>query len=69
MAIRSGLATLFADATIAQFRCHGLHRELIAARLNEAIAQGCDLATASTAPGAYRSATTSAPVSRWSLPR
>jgi len=31
-------------------RCHGLHRELIAARLNEAIAQGCDMATASTAP-------------------
>ena len=51
MAIRNGLATLFADSTIARFRCHGLHRELIAARLNEAIAQGCDMATASTLPG------------------
>ena len=51
LAIRHGLATLFADSTIAQFRCHGLHRELIAARLNEAIAQGCDMATASTLPG------------------
>jgi hypothetical protein len=51
LAIRRGLATLFADSTIAQFRCHGLHRELIAARLNEAIAQGCDMATASTLPG------------------
>ena len=27
------------------------HRELIAARVNEALAQGCDLATASTLPG------------------
>jgi hypothetical protein len=51
MALRNGLATLFADSTIARFRCHGLHRELIAARLNEAIAQGCDMATASTLPG------------------
>ena len=51
LAIRHGLATLFADSTIAQFRCQGLHRELIAARLNEAIAQGCDMATASTLPG------------------
>ena len=51
LAIRDGLATLFADSTISQFRCHGLHRELIAARLNEAIAQGCDMATASTLPG------------------
>jgi Acetyltransferase (GNAT) family len=50
-AMHSGLATLFADSTIAGFRRCGLHRELIAARLNEAIAQGCDAATASTLPG------------------
>ena len=50
-AIHSGLATLFADSTIMGFRRLGLHRELIAARINEAIAQGCDLATASTQPG------------------
>ena len=50
-AVYSGLATLFADSTIAQYRRAGLHRELIAARLNEALAQGCDLATASTLPG------------------
>ena len=50
-AIYSGLATLFADSTIARFRNMGLHRELIAARLNEALAQGCDLATASTEAG------------------
>jgi hypothetical protein len=45
------LATLFADSTIAEFRRAGLHRELIAARLNDAAAQGCDLATSSTLPG------------------
>jgi hypothetical protein len=50
-AMRNGMATLFADSTISRFRRSGLHRELIAARLNEAIAQGCDLATASTLPG------------------
>jgi len=50
-AIYGGLATLFADSTIAGFRRLGLHRELIAARLNQALAQGCDMATASTQPG------------------
>ena len=50
-AIHDGLATLFADSTIARHRRAGLHRELIAARLNEAVAHGCDLATASTLPG------------------
>jgi hypothetical protein len=51
MAVRNGLATLFADSTIARFRSVGLHRELISARLNEGVAQGCDMATASTLPG------------------
>ena len=51
LAVRDGLATLFADSTIARFRGGGLHRELIAARLYEGLAQGCDLATASTLPG------------------
>jgi hypothetical protein len=50
-AIYSGLAILFADSTIARFRNLGLQRELIAARLNEALAQGCDMATASTEAG------------------
>ena len=49
--IREGLATLFADTTVREFRRSGLHRELIAARLNDAIARGCDIATASTLPG------------------
>jgi len=51
LAVRDGLATLFADSTIAAFRRQGFHRELIAARLNEAIALGCDSAMASTLPG------------------
>jgi len=51
LAVRDGLATLFADSTIAAFRRQGFHRELIAARLNEAIALGCDTATATTLPG------------------
>ncbi len=50
-AIHGGLAALFADSTLPHFRRRGLHAELIAARLNEALAQGCDLATASTLPG------------------
>ena len=51
LAVRDGLATLFADSTIAAFRRQGFHRELIAARLNEAIALGCDMAMAATLPG------------------
>jgi len=51
MAIRGGLATLFADSIVPRFRRTGFHRELIAARVNEALAQGADLAAASTLPG------------------
>ena len=51
VAFHEGLATLFADATRVPFRRAGFQRELIAARLNEAVAQGCVLATASTLPG------------------
>jgi len=51
LAVNHGLATLFADSTVQRFRRQGLHRELIAARLHEALAQGCDLAAASALPG------------------
>jgi len=51
LAVHGGLATLFADSTLSAFRRQGLHRELIAARLNEGLAQGCDLAMASTEAG------------------
>ena len=51
MTLREGLAVLFADGVVPRFRRQGLHGELIAARLNRAVAQGCDLATATTLPG------------------
>ncbi len=51
LAIRDGLATLCADGTLPGSRRRGLQSELILARLNEAVARGCDLATASTLPG------------------
>jgi len=51
MAMRSGLATLFADSTRMGYRGAGLHCALIVERLRAALNQGCDLATASTLPG------------------
>lgn len=51
LAVYQGLATLFADSTLPQFRRQGLQCELIAARLNEAVAQGCDMAMAATEAG------------------
>jgi hypothetical protein len=51
MVVRERLAILFADGIVTRFRRQGLHAQLIGARLNDAVAQGCDLATASTLPG------------------
>jgi len=51
MMVCGGVAVLFADSTIAEFRKRGVHRELIAARLKQAVALGCDVAAATTAPG------------------
>lgn len=51
MAVSSGLALLYADSTIPRFRGQGLHRESIAARIQEACALGCDFAAATTLPG------------------
>ncbi len=48
--VTQGLATLFADGVARPYRRQRLHQELIAARLNEALAQGCDVAAATTAP-------------------
>ncbi len=50
-AVYQGLIVLFADSTTASSRRCGFQRELIAARLNEGISWGCDVATASTQPG------------------
>ena len=51
MAVRGGLATLFADSTVLGFRGAGLQVALIRERLRVAVEEGCDLATASTLPG------------------
>jgi hypothetical protein len=51
MAVRSGLATLFADSTLLGFRGAGLQGALIRERLRVAVEEGCDMATASTLPG------------------
>ena len=48
---RNKLALLFADSTLEKYRGRGLHLALIRARLQHAAELGCDLATASTAPG------------------
>ena len=49
--MRGKLALLFADSTRESCRGQGLHLALIRARLMHAAGLGCDLATASTAPG------------------
>ncbi|MGA3039266.1 MAG: hypothetical protein ABSF54_00595 [Bryobacteraceae bacterium] len=51
MAVRGGLATLFADSTMLGFRGAGLQSELIRERLRVAVEEGCDLAAAATLPG------------------
>lgn len=51
MNVRGKLALLFADSTMEKYRRQGLHLALIRARLRHAASRGCDLVTASTAPG------------------
>ena len=48
---RASLAGFFGDATLPWARGRGVHAALIAARLREASASGCDLAYAGTLPG------------------
>ena len=48
---RNGVASLYGDATLVAFRQRGIHSAMIAARLNAAVAAGCDIATAGTQPG------------------
>jgi hypothetical protein len=51
LSVRDGTAVLFADSTLAAHRRQGLQQALIRRRLNDALAQGCDLAAAVTVPG------------------
>ena len=51
MMIRDGLVNLFGDGTIEKYRGRGVQSALIAARLAEAVAHGCELAMATTMCG------------------
>lgn len=51
MSVHQGVALLFADGTPAGWRRRGAQQALVAARLERARAEGCDLAAASTLPG------------------
>ena len=48
---RNQVASLYSDATLPAYRRRGIHSAMIAARLNAAVAAGCDIATAGTQPG------------------
>ena len=49
--IHEGVATFFGDSTIAAHRGRGVQLDLIAARLKDAVANGCDLVMATTQCG------------------
>ncbi len=51
LSMRNGVASLFCDAVLPASRGRGAHAALIRARLEMAMAGGCDLATAGTQPG------------------
>ena len=51
MCMRNGVASLFGDAVLPAYRRRGAHAALILARLQAALAAGCDIATAGTSPG------------------
>jgi hypothetical protein len=53
----AGIATLFATATVPEFRKRGVQIALINRRLWEATQQGCEYAVVSTTPGRVRSGT------------
>lgn len=51
MTVHQGLAFLFSDSTVGRSRRRGFQRDLIAARVEAAITQNCDLAAATVVPG------------------
>jgi hypothetical protein len=51
MSMREGLAVLYADSTLPEFRNLGVHTSLIQERCDRATAAACDLAVAATLPG------------------
>jgi hypothetical protein len=51
LSVRNGVASLYGDGVLNDFRRRGVHQAMIAARLRRAVEEGCDLATAGTVPG------------------
>lgn len=51
LSLHDGIATMFGDATLAEWRGHGVQTSLLRARLSRGVAAGCDLATAGASPG------------------
>lgn len=51
MSVRNGVASFFGDAVLPAFRRRGGQSALLRVRLTDAIAAGCDIATANTQPG------------------
>jgi GNAT superfamily N-acetyltransferase len=51
MRISGGVAQLSGAATLVEHRRHGVQTSLLATRLREAAAQGCDIAVVTTEPG------------------
>lgn len=51
LAIHDGIATMFGDATLPEWRGRGVQTALLKARLERALRAGCDLAAAGSSPG------------------
>lgn len=51
LSLHDGIATIFGDATLPQWRGHSVQTSLLRARLSRAVGAGCDLAAAGASPG------------------
>ncbi len=51
LSVHDGIATVFGDATLPEWRGRGAQTALLKARLEHALRAGCDLAAAGTSPG------------------
>ncbi|MHB0981004.1 MAG: hypothetical protein ACYC5Q_13220 [Thermoleophilia bacterium] len=51
LSLHDGIATMFGDATLSEWRGHSVQISLLRARLSRAVEAGCDLAAAGASPG------------------
>jgi GNAT superfamily N-acetyltransferase len=51
VSVHDGIATMFGDATLPEWRRRGAQTVLLKARLDHALQEGCDLAAAGASPG------------------